>query len=179
MTYRIAFPILTLLIAAGCSGRDATGPVAKTTSPSASAAVSASRNAGGDNGGGNSRRSGALHVTKECSQYTRLAGGFCTITSSNFKAIKVGTRVIYAVASGPTVLDRDVTLDPPGPGNSVAFGHVVLDLASGQGVVTISGGTGKFTWFHASVVVSRLIRPNWAWDGTYSFSHEGDTDDRD
>ena len=172
MVYRIAFPILALLIAGGCNGRDASGP-------SASASVSASRNAGVDNDGGNSPRSGALHVTKECSQYTRLAGGFCTITSSNLKDIEIGTKVIYAVASGATVLNSDVTLDPPGPGNSVAFGHVVLDLASGQGVVTISGGTGKFMWLHASVVVSRLIRPNWAWDGTYSFSDEGDRDDRD
>ena len=171
MTYRIAFPILALLIAAGCSGRDASGP-------SASAAVSASRMAGDDNDRGNSRRSGALHVTKECSQYTRLAGGFCTITSSNLKDIEVGTRVIYAVASGATVLNSDVVLDPPGPGNNVAFGHVVLDLASGQGIVTISGGTGKFMWLHASVVVSRLIRPNWAWDGTYSFSDEGDSNNR-
>src|SRR5205823_13417636 len=178
MTYRIAFPILALLVTGGCSGRDATGPVAKTTSPSASASVSASRNAGDDNDGGNSRRSGALHLTKECSQYTRLAGGFCTITSSNLKDIEVGTRVIYAVASGATVLNSDVVLDPPGPGNNVAFGHVVLDLASGQGIVTISGGTGKFMWLHASVVVSRLIRPNWAWDGTYSFSDEGDSNNR-
>ena len=28
-------------------------------------------------------RSGALHVTKECSQYDFTAGSFCTITSSN------------------------------------------------------------------------------------------------
>jgi hypothetical protein len=124
-------------------------------------------------------RSGALHVTKECSQYTRLAGGFCTITSSNLKAIEVGTRVVYAVASGPTVLNSDVVLDPPGPGHSVAFGHVVLDLATGQGMVTIWGGTGKFARLHARAVVSRLIRPNWAWDGTYSFSNKGDADDRD
>ena len=114
-------------------------------------------------------RSGPLHITKECSQYTRLAGGFCTITSSNLDGIEAGTKVIYAVASGPTVLNSDVVLDPPGPGNNKAFGHVVLDLASGQGVVTISGGTGRFTWLEASVVVSRLVRPNWAWEGTYSF----------
>src|SRR2546430_7327094 len=100
MTYRIAFPILTLLIAAGCSGRDATGPVAKTTSPSASAAVSASRNAGGDKGGGNSRPSGAGHRTKECSPDTRPAWGFRTMTCPNPKGIKGGTRVIYADASG-------------------------------------------------------------------------------
>jgi hypothetical protein len=109
-------------------------------------------------------------VTKECSQYTRLAGGFCTITSSNIDAIEVGTRVVYALASGPTVLNTDVTLDPPGPGNNAAFGHVVLDLAARRGVVTISGGTGKFTWLEASAVVSHLGGPNWAWDGTYSFS---------
>src|SRR5204863_5106579 len=127
MTYRIAFPILTLLIAAGCSGRDATGPVAKTTSPSASAAVSASRNAGGDNGGGNSRRSGALHVTKEGSQYTRLAGGFCTITSANLKAIKVGTRVSYSVGSGASVLGRVGALVPAVPANSGVVVHVGRD----------------------------------------------------
>jgi hypothetical protein len=115
-------------------------------------------------------RSGALHVTKECSQYTRLAGGFCTITSSNLKQIDVGTKVIYAIASGPTVLNSDVTLDPPGPGNNKGFGHVVLDLVARHGVVTVSGGTGKFTHLHASVVVSYLGGRNWAWDGTYSFS---------
>src|SRR2546425_9165702 len=56
-----------------------------------------------------SPRSGALHVTKECSQYTRLAGGFCTITSSNLKDIEVGTRVVYAVASGATVRSEEHT----------------------------------------------------------------------
>jgi len=114
-------------------------------------------------------RSGDLHITKECSQYTRLAGGFCTITSSNIREIEVGTRVVYTLASGPTVLNTDVVLEPPGPGNNTAFGHVVLDLAARQGVVTVSGGTGKFTWFHASVAVTHLTGPNWAWDGTYSF----------
>jgi hypothetical protein len=117
-------------------------------------------------------RSGALHVTKECSQYTRLAGGFCTITSSNLKAIKVGTRVVYKLASGPTVLDTDVMLVPPRPAKSIAFGHVVLDLVALHGVVTISGGTGKFKRFHAGAVVSHLTGRNWAWDGTYSFSDD-------
>ena len=168
----IATAIIASFVTTSCS--DTTAP--KKVVPGLSAVAMSSQQADQD---GSESRSGALHETKECSQYTRLAGGFCTITSSNLKDIKVGTRVIYAVASGPTVLNSDVILDPPGPGNNIAFGHVVLDLASGQGVVTISGGTGKFTWFHASVVVSRLIRPNWAWDGTYSFSHKGDTDDRD
>lgn len=119
---------------------------------------------------GRELRSGVLHVTKECSQYTRLAGGFCTITSSNLEAIPAGTTIVYAVASGPTVLNSDVVLVPPGSGRSTAFGHVVLDLASGRGVITLAGGTGKFKRFRASVIVSRLVRPNWAWDGTYTFS---------
>ena len=39
-------------------------------------------------------RSGDLHLTKECSQYTGEAGSFCTITSSNIDEITAGTKVI-------------------------------------------------------------------------------------
>src|SRR5205809_814675 len=39
-------------------------------------------------------RSGALHVTKECSRYDGTAGSFCTITSSNIPQIMVGSRVV-------------------------------------------------------------------------------------
>lgn len=172
MTYRIAFPLLALAVASGCSGRDATGPMTTRTSPSA--AVSSSRNAD-DNDAENSPRSGALHVTKECSAYTGAAGSFCTITFSNLTAIKVGTRVVYANALVGTFLDTDVTLVPP-RGNSVAFGHVVLNLAPTvlSGGVTISGGTGRFKRFHATAVVTHLIGPNWAWDGTYRFSDDGE-----
>src|SRR5256885_5951426 len=46
-----------------------------------------------------SPRSGELHVTKNCSHYTGAAGSFCTITSSNLNAIKVGSRVVYASAA--------------------------------------------------------------------------------
>ena len=134
------------------------------TSPSASAAsglaaLSAS-----------SPRSGALHVTKECSAYTGLAGSFCTITSSNLDAIEVGSRIVYARAAGVTSLDSDIVVDTPGPGNNTAVGHCALDFATGLGLCTFSGGTGKFTWFRASANVSYLGGPNWAWDGTYRFS---------
>ena len=40
----------------------------------------------------------------------------------------------------------------------------------GVGVCTLSGGTGKFTWVHASVAVSYLGGPNYAWDGEYNFN---------
>ncbi len=113
-------------------------------------------------------RSGDLHVTKECSAYTGLAGQFCTITSSNLEAIEVGSRVVYAQAAGAGSLDSDIVLEA-GPGNTAA-GHVVLDLAAGSGVVTFSGGTGKFTGFQARVDVSADSTGLWHWEGTYSFS---------
>ena len=119
-----------------------------------------------------SPRSGALHVTKECSQYTGAAGSFCTITSSNLNAIKAGSRVVYASAAGdptPGVLDTDLVID--GPGNNSAFGHVVLDLSTLSGVVTFSGGTGEFSNFHAGpLVVACPSFPDCSWDGPYSFS---------
>jgi hypothetical protein len=117
-----------------------------------------------------SDRSGTLHVTKECSAYNLSAGSFCTITSSNVKAIKAGMRVVYASAADLTagVLDSDLVID--GPGNNSAFGHVVLDLSTLSGVVTLSGGTGRFAHFHAGpITVACPAFPDCSWDGPYSF----------
>ena len=114
-------------------------------------------------------RSGELHVVKECSQYAGQAGQFCTITSSNLAEIAKGSQVIYASNLAFPLLDSDVVLDLPGPGNNKAFGHCRLDLTTSAGLCTFSGGTGKFTHFNARVVVSYLGGPDWAWDGTYSF----------
>jgi hypothetical protein len=112
--------------------------------------------------------SGALHVTKECSAYTGLAGSFCTITSSNVTEIPVGSRVVYAQAAGATSLDTDIVLNPPSSGNGTAAGHCALDFGTGRGLCTFSGGTGVFTSFHATNAVSHLGGNDWAWDGTYS-----------
>jgi len=120
---------------------------------------------------GSSPRSGELHVTKNCSHYTGAAGSYCTITSSNLNAIKVGSRVVYTSAVDPTrgVLDSDLVLD--GPGHNAAFGHVVLDLSTLSGVVTFSGGTGEFTHFRAGpLVVACPAFPDCSWDGPYSLS---------
>jgi hypothetical protein len=121
-------------------------------------------------------RSGDLHVTKECSSpgYTGQAGDFCTITSSNVHAIEVGSRVVYGQAADfvsiPPSLDSDVVLDVPGPGNNTALGRCRLNFATGSGRCTFSGGTGKFTNFHASVDVSPPTDGvNWHWTGTYGF----------
>jgi hypothetical protein len=118
-----------------------------------------------------SPRTGDLQITKECSQFAGQAGGFCTITSSNVKAIPIGSRVIYVDAADfvNLRLDTDIVLYT-GPGNS-AFGHVVLDLKTGYGTVEFNGGTGQFRHFHAaSIDVVPLSSPNWAWHGSYSFS---------
>ena len=40
-------------------------------------------------------RSGQLHVTKECSEFTGAPGGFCTITGSNLNGIDPGMHVVY------------------------------------------------------------------------------------
>ena len=124
---------------------------------------------------GSSPRSGALQVTKNCGgdhPYTGAAGDFCTITSSNLNAIKVGSRVVYTSAAGdptPGLLDSDLVID--GPGHNNAFGHVVLNLSTLSGVVTLSGGTGTFIHFHAGpIAVTCPDFPDCSWDGPYRFS---------
>ena len=165
------------LTAVGC----AEGPGGP-TSPSATGAVSGfapnapSNERSALSAGGASvsafPRSGDLHVTKECSGFTGGVGSFCTITSSNVPAIEVGSRIRYLQPDQlGTLSGSDVVLDPPGPGNNNdnnnAFGHCSLAL----GVCTFSGGTGKFTWFQASVDVSHNDDFSlWYWEGTYSFS---------
>ncbi len=122
---------------------------------------------------GGSPRSGELHATKDCLQYTGQAGSYCTIRSSNLHAIDAGSKVIYAQAAGATGLDTDLVLYT-GPGNS-AFGHVTLSFATLSGIVTFSGGTGQFRSFEASVIVTYNPVTNlWYWDGTYSFNPRGD-----
>jgi hypothetical protein len=115
-------------------------------------------------------RSGAFHLTKDCSTYTGHAGDICTITSSSVKEVAAGSRIIYASDAVGASLDTDVRLDLPGSGHNSAFGHCTLSLATGIGACELSGGTGKFTEFHANVAVSPLGGPDFAWDGTYSFS---------
>ena len=116
-----------------------------------------------------SPRSGTLHVEKECSAYTGRAGDICTITSSTLRQIEPGSTVTYASDAVGASLDADVRLDLPGPGNNAAFGHCAIDLGTGLGTCVFSGGTGKFTWFHAQVAVTPLGGPDFAWNGSYRF----------
>jgi hypothetical protein len=117
-----------------------------------------------------SPRSGDLHATKNCVGFTGGPGSYCLITTSNLPQIEVGSKITYLqpdLLLTPT--GSDVVLDPPGPGNNVAFGNCSLAV----GHCAFWGGTGKFTLFHASVAVSYISGDDWAWDGTYSFSPTG------
>jgi hypothetical protein len=122
-------------------------------------------------------RSGALRVTKECSQYLGQVGQFCTITTSNVPFIKPGMKVVYLEAldleSG--TLEGDMAL---GAGQGTALGRVVLDLGKESGRVSFSVGTGRFDNFRARAVVSLLDKEKdlWGWDGRYSFGRSDDDD---
>jgi hypothetical protein len=120
------------------------------------------------------RKQGPLHVTKECSEYTGQAGSFCTFTSSNLAAIKVGSKIFYDQAAGTPagLLDSNVVIDA-GDGNR-AVGRCTLDLSTYVGLCTFSDGTGEFTGFHARLDVSPAGGPNFIWDGTYSYTPERD-----
>ncbi|HVR33306.1 MAG TPA: hypothetical protein VMS74_11455 [Acidimicrobiia bacterium] len=113
-----------------------------------------------------SDRSGTLMVDKECSGYTGGSGSFCTFTSSNLRVAPAGSKVFYLQ---PADLASDVILDPPGPGNSKAFGRCELDEETLDGVCTFNGGTGKFTHFQATLTVTYTGDVDWHWEGPYSF----------
>jgi len=160
------------LAAVGCAN-GSVNPVSPSASPAVSSLAATGSGTVASLASASFPRSGDLHVTKECSAYHGQAGEVCTITSSNLDAIEAGSRVVYAQAAdfGTFTLDSDVVLDPPGPGNNTASGHCHLNLVTGIGRCTFSGGTGTFTHFDASVNVSPPTDGvNWHWTGTYSFS---------
>ena len=117
-----------------------------------------------------SEKSGQLHLTKECSQYTGLPGGFCTFTSSNIPQIGVPpSKVFYDQAPNipAGLLDSNVVLDA---GNgSRALGRCTLDFGTGRGLCTFSDGTGELAGFTARVDVN-CPGVSCTWDGTYRFS---------
>ena len=111
----------------------------------------------------------AFHATKDCSGFTGVVGAFCTIRSSNVKAVKVGSKLFYLQVAGKTALNSDIAIHV-GPG-TVATGHCLLRFATGVGLCTISDGTGTLAGFHARVRVTAdsSIPKLWHLDGTYSF----------
>ena len=117
-----------------------------------------------------SRVTRAFHATKDCSGFTGLVGAYCTIRSSNVKALKVGSKIFYVQAAGQTALDSDTVIYVK-RGN-VATGHCLLRFATGTGLCTISGGTGTLAGFRfrVRVTASSSVPGLYHWDGTYSFN---------
>jgi hypothetical protein len=112
----------------------------------------------------------AFHATKDCSGFTGLVGAYCTIRSSNVKALKVGSKIFYIQEAGKTALDSDTVIYVKR--GSVATGHCLLRFATGVGLCTISDGTGTLAGLNLRVRVtaSSSIPKLWHWDGTYSFN---------
>jgi hypothetical protein len=111
-----------------------------------------------------------FHATKDCSGFTGLVGGYCTIRSSNVKALKAGSKIFYVQAAGKTAMDSDIVIYVKQ--GSVATGHCLLRFATGVGLCTISDGTGTLDGFRFRVRVSASssIPKLWHLDGTYSFN---------
>ena len=99
---------------------------------------------------------------------------FITIVSSNLPAIEPGMKVVYLSDLSGRVLDTDIVL--PSGRSGTARGHVVLDLTTQRGRVTLSGGTGKFTQLRADVDVW-FDGTLWHWDGSYRYGPSGDGGD--
>ena len=115
------------------------------------------------------RKTKAFHATKDCSGFSGLVGAYCTIRSSNVKALKVGSKIFYVQVAGQTSLDSDTVIYVKR--GSVATGHCFLRSATGVGLCTISDGTGTLAGLNLRVRVkaSSSIPKLWHWDGTYGF----------
>jgi hypothetical protein len=116
------------------------------------------------------RATKAFHATKDCSGFTGLVGAYCTIRSSNVKALKVGSKIFYVQEASKTALDSDTIIYVKR--GSVATGHCFLSSATAVGLCTMSDGTGTLAGFHLRVRVTAdaSIPSLFHWDGTYSFS---------
>ena len=124
-------------------------------------------------------RSGGFHVTKECSQNSRPTRWVLhdhRVEPERDPPRHEGHlhRRAGPVGMADFGLNTDLFLD--GPGNNDAYGHVVLkSFLPGQYPARSRshGGTGRFSGFHASAVVTCTPTEPWHWDGTYWFTPPG------
>ena len=115
-----------------------------------------------------------IHVVKDCSTFTGETPSFCVVSSSDFPAIPVGSKVWYL---GPVIVDTlflssNVRLET-GSG-STATGYCInlarpAEDPRSTGMCTFWDGTGDLTGFHAAVDVSIDASQEFHWDGTYYY----------
>jgi hypothetical protein len=170
-TLLIATAIIASVVATACES-----PRSPATGPSAPGTISANQNGAAWSSDESFSRRGKIHLTKECSVYTGMAGSYCTITKSNLSEIAVGTREFAlrdADLVGGTLNSDGVLYVKDG---ELALNHCdIFNIFATTGVIgncTFSGGIGHLSGFHAKVVVSvNKDDPTLAdFDGTYSFS---------
>jgi hypothetical protein len=101
--------------------------------------------------------------------YTGAPGSFCTFTSSNLPEIPVGSKIYVDQAAGipAGMLDSNVLISV-GTGDW-AVGRCTLDFNTARGLCNFYDGTGQLNGFTGRVAVSSTDRPNFHYDGTYSF----------
>ena len=112
----------------------------------------------------------AFHLEKTCVTVSPTVHQ-CTVTSSSFKAIPVGTLITYDTSAGPTAFVATIAVK-----NGSATGHcnilaAILD-ATKAGTCIFESGTGRLTQFHLTVAVTRSTTSDfnpWFWDGAYWF----------
>ena len=160
---QLALVVLALGLTDACAGADLTHAMSPDGTKNLAASVSLSNES--------SARTGNLVVEKNCQFFAGKAGDFCSITASNLEAIPVGSVITYRSAAVNGILDTDVTLDPPRPGNNTASGHCFVNLTNGLGTCSFAGGTGRFRGFHSTVDVTPLGWPNFAWNGPYYYNN--------
>ena len=97
----------------------------------------------------------AFHATKDCSGFTGLVGAYCTIRSSNVKALKVGSKIFYVQEAGKTALDSDTVIYVKR--GSVATGHCLLRPRPGSDCARSRTARERLPG-SGSVCVSRPIR---------------------
>ena len=116
-----------------------------------------------------SERNGQLHITKLCTAYNFMAGGHCTIATSNVPQLPHGTTVYYDQAAGTPAgfLDSNVMLVVAS--GDWAVGRCTVEAATGKGLCTVTDGVGPLAGFSAriNVVIAAGGEPTY-WDGTYS-----------
>jgi hypothetical protein len=110
----------------------------------------------------------AFHLEKTCVIVSPVENQ-CTVTSSSFRAIPVGTLITYDTSAGFTAFVATIAVK-----NGSATGHcdilaAILDPAQ-AGICTFESGTGRLAQFHLRVAVTRTSDWSlWSWDGTYWF----------
>ena len=119
-----------------------------------------------------------LHVVKNCAGFIATPPT-CVITSSDVGFLPVGSVITYLQPGDLTTpAGSDVVVTRPHRHGAV-FGNCALSPVTGGGVCVLSGGTGMFRRFHATLAVSYVPGGdgnNYAWVGTYSFGQDGDDD---